>query len=155
MTHTPDYPAWPLDQLHQELLDKIVTMAPLIAELANREVPDIPMTVWPSPLATPSRAAQEPPSWPWTAPPCTPRLTPPVGLGQTALTLDEFITEVGRFSASTWPTLARDDELARLLDALQTLGEKIIDAQDARCDDTAPGLDHPCYWQARPETCHP
>ena len=117
---TPDYPAWPLDQLHDELRQHVAALGDLIAELAAREA---------------------------TAAPRSPRLAPPVGLGQTALTLAELITELGRFSASTWPTLARDDELARLLDALQDLATRALDEQDTRlpCCRT-PGHVYPSIW---------
>lgn len=120
----PDYPAWPLDQLHDELRQHVAALGYLIAELAARAATD-PRPPRLAPLVTP----------------------PPVGLGQTALTLAELITELGRFSASTWPTLARDDELARLLDALQDLATRALDEQDTRlpCCRT-PGHDHPSVW---------
>jgi hypothetical protein len=138
MSHTPDYPAWPLDMLHDELRQHVAALGDLIAELSARAA------LGPSLAELAAREATAAPRSPRLAALVTP---PPVGLGQTALTLTELITELGRFSASTWPTLARDDELTRLLDALQDLATRARDEQDTRltCNWT-PGHDHPSVW---------
>lgn len=147
MSHTPDYPAWPLDMLRDELRQHVAALGDLIAELAAREA------LGPSLAELAAREATAAPRSPRLAPLVT---APPVGLGQTALTLAELITELGRFSASTWPTLARDDELARLLDALQDLATRALDEQDSRLPGCrTPGHDHPSVWTTTTGTHRP